>query len=64
MEVGNITELNDLVYVGAVVVTEVLGIKNREDIGIEPGWKRRMEAQVKQLNKDLGHINTLTERKT
>ena len=22
-----------------------------------------MEAQVKQLNKDLGHINTLIERK-
>ena len=27
-EVGNITELNDLAYVGAVVVTEMLGVKN------------------------------------
>ena len=26
-------------------------------------WKRRMEAHVKQLNKDLGHINTPIERK-
>ena len=24
----------------------------------------RIEAEVKQLNKDLGHINTLIERKT
>ena len=61
IEVGNITELNDLVYAGAVAVTEMLGVKNRKSIGMEPWW--RMKAQVKQLNKDLGHINTLTERK-
>ena len=30
---------------------------------MEPWWKRRMEAHVKQLNKDLGHINSLIERK-
>ena len=63
IEVGNITELNHLVYAGAVVVTEMLGVKNRKSTGMEPWWKRRMEAQVKQLNKDLGHINILTERK-
>ena len=63
IEVGNITKLNDLVYAGAVVVIEMLGLKNRKDTGMEPWWKRRMEAQVKQLNKDLGHINTLIERK-
>ena len=62
-EVGNITELNDLVYAGAVVVTEMLGVKNRKSTGMETWWKRRMEAQVKQLNKDLVHINTLTEYK-
>ena len=62
-EVGNITELNDLVYAGAIVVMEMLGVKNRKGTGMEPWWKRRMEAQVKQLHKDLGHINTLTERK-
>ena len=53
IEVRNITELNHLVYAGAVVVTE----------GMEPWWKMRMEAQVKQLNKALEHINTLIERK-
>ena len=30
IEVGNITELNDLVYSGAVVVTEMLRVKNRK----------------------------------
>ena len=29
IEVGNITELNDLVYAGVVVVMEMLGVKNR-----------------------------------
>ena len=42
---------------------EMLGVRNRKGMGIEPWWKRRMQAQVKQLNKDLGHINTLIERK-
>ena len=56
VEVGNITELNDLVYAGPKVVTEMLGVKNTKSAGMEQWWKRRMEAQVKQLNKDLGHI--------
>ena len=30
---------------------------------MEPWWKRRMGAQVKHLNNDLGHINTLIERR-
>ena len=30
MEVGNITELNDLIYAGAEVVPEMLGVKNRK----------------------------------
>ena len=36
IEVGNITELNDLVYAGAVVATEMLGVKNRKNTGMEP----------------------------
>ena len=50
-------------YAGAVVVMEMLGVKNRKGTGMKPWWKRRMEVQVKQLNKDPGHINTLIERK-
>ena len=62
-EVGNITKPNDLVNAGAVVVTGIIGVKNRKSKRVEPWWKSRMKAQVKQLNKDLGHINTLIERK-
>ena len=36
IEVGNITKLNDLVYVGVVVVTKMLGIKNRKSTRIKP----------------------------
>ena len=36
IEVGNITELNDSVYAGTVVVTEMLGVKNRKITGMEP----------------------------
>ena len=46
IEVGNIIELNDLVCADAMVVTEVLGAKNRKSTGIKPWWKRRTEAQV------------------
>ena len=63
IEVGNITDMNVLVYVDAVVITEMLGVKNRKSTGMEPWWNRRMVAQVKQLNKDLGQINTLIKRK-
>ena len=63
IEVGNITELNDLVYARDVVVTEMLGVKYRKSTGMEPWWKRRVEAEVKQWHKDLGHINILIERK-
>ena len=40
LEVENITELNDLVYVIAVLVTEMLGGKNRKRTRMEPWWKR------------------------
>ena len=63
IDIGNIAELNDLVYAGAAVVTKMLGIKKRKSTRREPWWKRKMEAQVKQLSKNLGHINTLTQRK-
>ena len=64
IEVGNTRELNDLVCASAVGVKQMLEVKNRKSTRIEPWWKKRMEAQVKQLNKDLGHINTLNERET
>ena len=36
IEVENITELNDLVYAAAAVVTEMLRAKNRKSTEIEP----------------------------
>ena len=45
------------------MVTVMLVVRNRKSMEMERWWKRWMEAQVKQLNKDLGHINTLIERK-
>ena len=53
IEVGNTTELNDLLYAGTVLVTGILGVKNRKRTGMELWWKRRMEVQVKQI-KSLG----------
>ena len=57
-------EVMHLIYAGAVVVKEMLGAKNRKSTGMEPWWKKRMKVQVKQLNKDLGYINTLIESKS
>ena len=45
IEVGNTSELYDLVYAGVVVVTEMLGVKNRTNTRMEPWWKGRMKAQ-------------------
>ena len=35
-EVGNITELNDIVFAGALVVIEMLGVKIRKSARMEP----------------------------
>ena len=64
VNLSNITETNNLIYCGAALVTEVLGInrngkKNRQ----EPWWKRRLEGQVRDLNRDLGRVNALIEKK-
>ena len=55
IEVGNIAELNDLLCAGTLVVTGILGVKNRKRTGMELWWKRRMEVQVKQI-KSLGML--------
>ena len=57
--VSNVTEVNDLFYAGAVIVTNNLVTRRK---GKEPWWKRRLENKTKELNKDLGHINSLIEK--
>ena len=41
----------------------MLGDKNRKTKRMQPWCKRRIEAEVTQLNKNYGNINTLIERK-
>ena len=47
------------------MVTDLVGVKrgNRQTRK-EPWWKRRLENQVKILNKDLGRVNALIQQKT
>ena len=64
IKVNNITETNDLIYCGAAMVTEMLGVKSKnKEKRKEPWWKRRLEGQVKELNRDLGRVNALINRK-
>ena len=45
IEVGNITELNDLVYAGSVVFTKILGVKNRTMVEKENGSTSKITKQ-------------------
>ena len=47
VKVTDITEVNDLIYCGAALVTEILGIKTCKNDKKEPFWKRRLENQLK-----------------
>ena len=65
IETNDITTTNDLMYAGAAVVTDLVGVKrgNRQTRK-EPWWKRRLENQVKMLNKYLGRVNVLIQQTT
>ena len=57
-----ITNTDDLIYAGAVVVTEELGVRNK--IGTkpkEPLWKRRLTTQVKEMRRDLSRVTALLQ---
>ena len=55
IELKDVTEDNDLFYLGAALVTKYLKRLKQK----QPWWKRRLESQVKELNKDLGRLNVL-----
>ena len=60
IKVDDITDVNDLIYCASAVVVEDLGVKREGGKkSKEQWWKRRLEGQVKQLNKDLGRINAI-----
>ena len=60
VEVMDINGARDLYYAGAKVVSEIVGVRERSGVKkAEPWWKKRIEASIKNLNRDLGRVNSL-----
>ena len=70
IRVENSSDTNLLVLAGANVVVDLLGIKKRKGTNQQPWWKRRMQAKIQNLRKDLIKLEELknnnlrSERKT
>ena len=63
IKVKSITETNDLIYCGTVLVTDMVAVKiGKTGIKKEPCWKRRLEGQIKNL-RELSWVNALRENK-
>ena len=55
----SITKTSELLYGGAVVVTNRLGVKiNKVARRKEPMWKRRLQKKIKELKKDLSQLES------
>ena len=53
----SIKKANDLLYAGAFVVTNILGVKiDKVAVRKEPLWKRRLQNKIKELRKDVGQL--------
>ena len=63
IESKDVTEGNDLFYLGAALATQLFEKTKTKGEKKQPWWKRRLESQVKELNKDLGILNALLEGK-
>ena len=60
----DITSTNDLIYAGFVAVNEMIGIKQKENYtSKQPWWKRRLEQQITDFNRDLGRVNAIIQGK-
>ena len=60
----DITSTNDLIYGGSVIVNEMVRIKRKENYTRkQPWWKRRLEQQITDLNRDLGRVNAMIQGK-
>ena len=53
IESKDVTEDNDLFYLGAALTTTVFEKTKTKGEEKQPWWKRRPKSQVKELNKDL-----------
>ena len=56
IESKDVTEDNDLFYLGAALTTTVFEKTKTEGEEKQPWWKRRLKSQVKELNKDLQRL--------
>ena len=63
IESKDVTGDNDLFYLRAALVTKVFEKTKTKSEKKQPWWTRRVECQMKELNKDLGRLNTLLECK-
>ena len=56
---NSITKTNALLYAGAVVVANRLGVKINEAVERkEPMWRRRLQNKIKELKKDLSLLES------
>ncbi len=61
---ANITETNRIILAAANEVAESLGVFPKQKLkNKEPWWKRRIEDQIKQLRKDISHLEGLSKQK-
>ena len=63
IESKDVTEDNDLFYLGVALVNKVFEKNKTNGEKKQPWWKRRLESPVKELKKDLGRLNALLEGK-
>ena len=63
IESNDVTEDNDLFYLGAALVTKVFEKNKTKDEKKQSWWKRKLESQFKELNKNLGRLNALLQGK-
>ena len=60
---NSITKTNELFCVGAVAVTNRLGVKIDNVAGRkEPMWKRKLQNKIKELRKDLSHLEASKDK--
>ena len=59
----SITKTNELVYAGAIIFTNSLGVKiNKTVERKEPMWRRRLQNKIKWLRKDLNQLESSKDK--
>ena len=59
----SIAKTNELLYAGAVVVTNKLGVKiDKVAVRKEPMWKRRLQNKMRELRKDLSQLEASRDK--